>query len=132
MKQEIKNYMNFMNEKLEEYNKTELALKEQDRTDESILFKVRANICDIFYKMITTAGNKAAAANNVGEEEQYKLFCEEYLKMFEIIPQSWKARLEKAKQHNDTITVSMEEVKLETAMLLKERFLQLTGGSLND
>lgn len=129
MNQYVEDYLNFIKEKLTEYNQAAMDLKEEDRDDEANLFKVRANICNIFTTMLQATDQKVKDKKLKDEQESNQLFCREYLKTFEQIPASWRSRLEQAKKNNDSITVLTEETKLDTANLLKSEFITLTGGT---
>lgn len=127
MKYNVANYLNFVNSLRDEYNSSTEALKADDRLDEAILFKVRANICDIFSKMLSATDKKVSALKITDEEVQIWKFNEEYLNWFEKIPESWKTSLAQAKKFNDAVTVKTEEVKLDTVDILREKFLEFAG-----
>lgn len=125
MRTNVTNYLNYISGLVAEYQHQAEILKSDERKDEANLYKIRMNICDIFYKMIDAADKKVAAMKLVKEEEQNKAFYDEYLNFFEMIPQNWKVNQELAQKHNDVIVVKTEEVKLETANLLRKKFLEL-------
>ena len=127
MMQYKSNYVNYLSTLIEEYHKKEEELRLDDRKDESILYKVRANICDIFLKMVNASDKKIAGMKLTSEEAQTKAFLEDYLTWFEKIPANWKSNLELAKKHDDILVVETEEVKLETANLLRSKLLELSG-----
>jgi hypothetical protein len=56
-----------------------------------------------------------------------KSFNEEYLAWFEKIPGNWKTNMAQARKFNDAVTVKTEEVKLDTAEVLKKKFLEFAG-----
>lgn len=128
MRDYVKSYLNYVNELITEYDRSAAALKANDREDEAILYKVRANICDIFYKMVNASEKKVAALKISDEAEQSIKFYEDYLNWFVKI--NWDVNLEQALKHNDPIKAKTEEVKIETANLLKKKFLELAGESL--
>ncbi|HWT73970.1 MAG TPA: hypothetical protein VN258_04515 [Mobilitalea sp.] len=123
----VTEYLKFVNTLMAEYNVQADALKLDNRKDESNLYKVRVNICDIFVKMMNATDKKVASMKLVEEEEEAKAFSEEYLNWFEKIPESWKANLELARKHDDVIVVQTEEVKLETASLLRNKYIELAS-----
>ena len=131
MKGYVENYLDYVQELSAEYSRNAAALKANDRTDEAILFKVRANICDIFYKMVNASEKKVAALKISDAAEEIKIFNEDYLNWFVKIPENWKTSLEQAITHNDPVTAKTEEVKLDTANLLKEKFIELAGEALS-
>lgn len=132
MKQYVNDYINFLKEVMDDYSKKEEALKLDDRKDESILYKVRVNICDIFAKMVNASDKKVTAMKLTTEEEQTTAFNEDYLNWFVNIPASWKTNMELAKKHDDVIVAKTEEIKLETADLLRHKFLELSGYEVPD
>lgn len=130
MKQYVTDYLAFVTELMSDYNNKARILKDDNRTDEANLYKVRSNICDIFYKMAEASVRKADAMKLADDTERSRRFNEEYLNWFEKIPANWKINLELAKKHNDTIVVNTEEIKLETAKLLRDRFMEAAGGEI--
>jgi hypothetical protein len=130
MKQYVTDYLKFVNGLMSEYDNKVKSLKADNREDEAILYKVRLNICDIFCKMAEAADRKVTAMKLSEEEDQTRTFNREYLEWFEKIPANWKTNLELARKHNDVIIVSTEEIKLETAELLRGRFLDYAGGEI--
>lgn len=129
MKQYVTDYLNYAGALMSEYNDSAKLLKEDNREDEAILYKVRANICDIFIKMAMAADKKTVSLKLGDEAEFTKHFNEEYLDWFEKIPSNWKINLELARKHNDVIVVNTEEIKLETAALLRNRFQEAATGA---
>lgn len=127
MKEYVKDYINVINTLREEYNNSAAALKCQDRKDEANLYKVRINICDIFTTLAGATEKKVASMKLTHEAEQIKAFNSEYLKLFEQIPANWITNLEKAKKFNDAVTVKTEEVKLDTAQILKSKFIDIAN-----
>lgn len=127
MKEYVRDYLNYISNLKNEYNKISEDLKNQDRKDEADLYKVRINICDIFSTLINTSEKKVASMKLTLESEQIKAFNNEYLKLFDHIPANWISNLKMAKKYNDSITVKIEEVKLETVQLLKGKFTELAA-----
>lgn len=130
MKQYVTDYLHSVHELMSEYDNKVKSLKADNREDEANLYKVRLNICDIFCKMAETTDRKVTAMKLSEEEAQVKAYNREYLEWFEKIPANWKANLELARKHNDVIVVNTEEIKLETAELLRNRYLDYTGGEI--
>ncbi len=128
--QYVAEYLNFVHELMAEYDNNVKVLKADNREDESILYKVRMNICDIFCKMADATDKKIKGMKITEIEESSKKFNEEYLTWFEKIPVNWKTSLELAKKHSDVFVVQTEEIKLETAALLRSKFIELSGGEI--
>jgi hypothetical protein len=131
MNEIMKEYLAFINEKLTEYNRRAKTLEEESKADEATFLRIRANICDIFHTLIG-ATDKKVKTMKVSEDELDQVFSTEYIKYFETIPASWKLRLAQADRNQDSITATIEEVKLDTADMLRNKFLSLTGGASND
>jgi hypothetical protein len=125
MKEYVTDYQNFVSQKQAEYNDSVKTLKADAREDEANLFKVRANICDVFYKMIAATDKKVTAMKICDKEEYNRIFDKEYLSWFDSIPENWRINLALAKKHDNLIVVKTEEVKLDTAMILRDKFLEL-------
>ena len=92
----------------------ERALLSDGRNDEANFEKVRANIFDIF-RTVLSAAMKAAK----GDFLAAKRFFEE--KMIQI-PASWEAAFEKARLHNDTVRMNIEQIKLDAIREIRETF----------
>lgn len=127
MKTYLTNYLNYVTILMAEYTSNAEALKKDDRKDEANLYKVRANICDIFYKMVRASEKKLEAMRITEEVEKTIAFNEDYLNWFVKIPESWLANMDLARKHDDVIAVQMEEIKLETANLLKSKFIEFAS-----
>ena len=108
----MEQFIAYINESIERTNQKEQELIAQDRKDEANLMKIKANIygiCKTFYEVVSKT--------NSGEALK-----EEYLKKLSILPQSWKASYEKAREHQDVEKVVIEEIKLETLEEVKTKF----------
>lgn len=123
----IDQYMNYTKELEREYLEKYETLEKEDRKDEAILWKVRANICEIFQTLVVATNKKVTTKTNGEDVEFERIFKGEYLKMFENIPSSWRTRLTMAQKNDDILTVITEEAKLETAQKLKDEFTRLGG-----
>lgn len=85
-----------------------------DRTDEATFEKVKANVYDIFRTILSVA-----IKNNKGDFDAVRIF---FVEKTEQIPSSWVDSYEKAKQHNDVVKMSVEQIKLDTISEIKEYF----------
>lgn len=85
-----------------------------DRTDEATFEKVKANVYDIFRTILSVA-----IKNSKGDSDAVKIF---FVEKIEQIPSSWVDSCEKAKQHNDVVKMSVEQIKLDTISEIKEYF----------
>lgn len=104
------------------------SLRKDSREDEAVLCKVKINICDIYRKMLSAA-RKKTDATRLSAEEAEQQFCQEYLNLMKKITSSWKEGLRAAKNASDYRAVLVEEIKLETAVLLEKEFGKVFGES---
>ncbi len=130
MRQYIIDYLNYIHSLTAEYNSHIQALIIDDRKDEADIYKIRINICDIFIRMLDATEKKVGPVKSADEAEQAGVYNQEYLDWFEKIPVNWRTNLETARKYEDAINIKTEEVKLETAELLRSKFLELAGGSV--
>ena len=91
-------------------------LTKDDRKDEGNILKAKDNINDIF-KAIWNAAD--------GMADDKESFCEAFRKTAEMIPSAWVTSLEKAKEHNDTHKILIEEAKLSAVSEIKDKFNSL-------
>lgn len=85
-----------------------------DRTDEATFEKVKANVYDIFRTILSVA-----IKNSKGDSDAVRLF---FVEKTEQIPSNWVDSYEKAKQYNDVVKMSVEQIKLDTISEIKEYF----------
>ncbi|QSX04830.1 hypothetical protein JYG23_08950 [Sedimentibacter sp. zth1] len=121
----IKSYTGIVIKKKEECIIKHDNLIKDNRKDEADLEKIKANIYDIFTTMVTATEKQINNKKILSEEEKYNDFCISYLKIFDKIPASWRAKLEKAKKNNAVIESVIEEVKLSVADELRNIFKKL-------
>lgn len=101
----------------EECNKKMLA---EDRTDEAAFEKVKSNVYDIFRTIFSVA-----VETGKGDSEAVKRF---FILKSEQIPSNWTAAYNKAKQHNDTVKMRIEQIKLDTVGEIREMFATIWEG----
>ena len=92
-----------------------------DRGDEAVFEKVRANVYDIFRTILSVAVKTCD-----GVEEAVRRF---FLQRAEQIPSGWAASYEKAKQHDDPVKMQIEQIKLDTVGEIKEYFVRVWEGA---
>ena len=117
-----------MNQKIEKFTayfdaaiaccaEQEKQLLADDRKDEAVFEKIRANVYNIFRSILDVA------VQTCGEDlEKIRDF---FLKRVELIPASWHASHETAKQHNDTAKVQIEEIKLAVVQEIRAEFTKI-------
>lgn len=89
------------------------ALTADDRSDEAVFEKIRANVYEIFASVLT-ASQKAADPAAF------------FRARLADIPASWEASLEKARSHGDEARAHTETVKLEVVQAIRARLEAIT------
>ena len=91
------------------------------RGDESVFEKIRGNVYDIFRTVFSVA------VRLHGEDgEAVAAFFGQKLAQ---IPTGWQTERDKAAAHDDVKKAHVEELKLETALAIRENFESLWGAS---
>lgn len=88
-----------------------------DRADEAMFEKVRANVYGIFRTVLDVAVKSSG-----GDGESVRSF---FVKRAEVIPSGWAASYEKAAEHGDTVKMQIERIKLDTIDEIKEYFAKV-------
>lgn len=115
------NFLNYIETSIAHFTATSKKLQEQEKVDEANLEKIKKNVYDIFKTLFNVDKKRIFE-----KTKDYDLFCLEYLKRFDTIPQSWKISLDNATKHGDTVNQVIEELKLNTALNIKNEFLKLS------
>ena len=121
MEQKITKMNSWFEEQIAACGRRNAELQADDRTDEAVFEKVKANIYDAMRIWLTVAvrvGN--------GNEKAVKDF---FIARVEQIPASWEAAYEKAKEHNDTARMQTEQVKLDVVREVRAEFDQIWEGA---
>ena len=121
MKQKIETFTAYLENSIAGCVEQEKALIADERKDEAIFEKIRANVYNIFRTIL------GVAVQNCGEDADK--IRERFLKQIEHIPASWNASYEAAKQHNDTAKVQIEEIKLAVVQEIKTEFTKIWEGN---
>lgn len=120
-----KQYTEALNEKKEKCKKRCDDLTKDNRKDEADLEKIKLNIYDIFTTFIDVTKRQILKKEHIDESSRYEAFCNEYLQTFDKIPESWRLKLEKARENNAVIDIVIEETKLSIVSELKSIFSNL-------
>ena len=91
------------------------------RTDEAIFEKVKANIYDVFRTVLSVAVKTGS-----GDADKVHAF---FVQRAEQIPVGWAAALEKAREHDDTVRMQTEQIKLDTVQVIREKFTKIWEGA---
>ena len=117
MNQKIEKFTAYLDAALARCAKQENALITDERNDEAIFEKIRANVYNIFRTVL------GVAVDTCGEDaEKIRDF---FLQRIDLIPASWHTSYETAKQHNDTAKVQIEEIKLAVVQEIKAEFTKI-------
>ena len=111
-----KEYFEFLDTRKQQTMTEVLDLIKDDRKDESNVLKAKANIYDIFKALWN------AAKNTSTDMESFK---EAFLNKASAIPSAQETSLQKAREHNDTFKILIEEAKLEATSDAKEKFMEM-------
>ncbi len=107
----------FLQERISCCTKKSQALFKDDRKDEAVFEKVRANVYDIFKTVFSVA------AKNEKDAQAAETF---FLAKLEQIPSAWVQSLEQAQQHGDSQKAHIETIKLDAVREIREKFAQIT------
>ena len=122
MEQKITKMNNWFEEKIAACGRRNAELQADDRTDEAIFEKVKANIYDAMRTWLTVA----VRVIGKGDEKAVKDF---FIARVEQIPASWAAAYEKAKEHNDIARMQTEQVKLDVVREVRTEFDKIWEGA---
>ena len=121
MEQKIEKMNSWFEKQIAACGIREKELQEDDRKDEAVFEKVRANIYDVFRTWLNIA-----VRISKGNEEEVKRFFAERSKQ---LPDSWTAAYEKAKEHNDAARMQTEQVKLDAAREIMAKYAEIWEGA---
>lgn len=115
-------YVNEIQSLINNYKDKSVELRKQGAGDEAILENIKVNVIDIFSKMFQISYDKVC---NGKDEDDIKLdnLYETYLAYFDRIPRSWIEKREKDKEHGMMKEYYIEQIKLDTADMVKNLFL---------
>ena len=121
--------MNIISQKMEEkvsklnsYFEKEISLCRQrsqklltdDRRDEAVFEKIKANVYDIFRTILSVA-----VKSGKGDPEAVRHF---FTLKIRQIPSNWVTACNQARQHGDIVKMQTEQIKLDTAAEINEMF----------
>lgn len=112
--QKIERMNRYFEEKISLCEEQRKRLVAEERGDEAVFEKIRANVYDIFRTVFSVAVQTCKE-----DGEALKCFFD---KRLEQIPTSWVAAYEKAKQHDHTVNMQIEKIKLDTIDEIRDTF----------
>jgi len=107
----------YFDEKIAACERKKEALAKDERADEAVFERIRANVYDIFKAML-----RVGIRQSGGEDEVVKCF---FLEKIEQIPASWHDSYSKAEQYGDAEKEQVEIVKLEAVKEIRTAFEQI-------
>lgn len=110
----MEQFTKYLKDAIENAQKIEKELIAAERKDEANLQKIRANVYGISESIF-----RVLSKTKTGKE-----LTEEFLGRWSYLFTTWTASYEKAKEHNDTEKILVEEIKLEVHQEVKEKFLE--------
>lgn len=121
IEQKVSKLNSYFEEQIAMCNQRNKKLLDDERTDEVAFEKVKANVYDIFRTILSVA-----VKTGKGDPDAVRRF---FVQKTEQIPSSWVTAYDKAKQHNDTVKMCLEEIKLDTIGEIKENFAKTWEGA---
>lgn len=121
IEQKVSKLNRYFEEQIAMCNRRNKKLLDDERTDEATFEKVKANVYDIFRTIFSVA-----VKTSKGEPDAVRRF---FVQKIEQIPSSWVTAYDKAKQHNDTVKMRLEQIKLDTIGEIKENFAKTWEGA---
>ena len=119
MEQKVSELNSYFAERISRCEQRNQELLADERKDEAIFEKVKANIYDIFRTWLSVA-----VRIHKGDADAVKSF---FIQRAEQIPASWEAAYEKAKEHGDTVRMQTEQVKLDVVREARAKFDEIWG-----
>ena len=121
IEQKVSKLNRYFEEQIAMCNQRNKKLLDDERTDEATFEKVKANVYDIFRTIFSVA-----VKTSKGDPDAVRRF---FVQKIEQIPSSWVTAYDKAKQHNDTVKMCLEQIKLDTIGEIKENFAKTWEGA---
>lgn len=121
IEQKVSKLNRYFEEQIAMCNQRNKKLLDDERTDEATFEKVKANVYDIFRTILSVA-----VKTSKGDPDAVRRF---FVQKTEQILSSWVTAYDKAKQHNDTVKMCLEEIKLDTIGEIKENFAKTWEGA---
>lgn len=116
MKQKIEAMNAYFARQIAACKQKEQALRQDERRDEAVFEKIRANVYDIFYT--TLAATVRICRENEAEIEPL------FRQKLKILPTAWERAREAAAQHGDDARVQLEDIKLEVVQQIRAQLAQ--------
>ncbi|MEX1377784.1 MAG: hypothetical protein AB1Z23_10005 [Eubacteriales bacterium] len=96
----------------------ECKLRDDNRDDEALIEKIKANIVDVFLSVLDVSYQQSRQAG--GDEKD---LIEKFNKFFEVIPENWFESKKQAEERGDFEIIYKEDAKIAMAKLIEKVFL---------
>lgn len=116
-------YLKELGALINEYKENSKRIAKEGSDDEAAFETIKANICDIFYKVFNVSYNKSCRSSEVSHVK-LKGLSEMYLDFFDKIPAPWKEKMVKDRAHNMMEEYYKEQIKLEMADRIRCLFIK--------
>lgn len=117
MEQKISALNGYFEEQISQCGQRSRELLADGRADEATFEKVRGNMFDIFRTVLSVAVEQSK-----GDTDAVRSF---FALRLEQIPASWATSYDKAKEHNDTEKMRVEQIKLNAIAEIKATFARI-------
>lgn len=97
-------------------------LRADDRADEAVFEKVKANVYDIFRTVFSVAVQTCRE-----DPDAMRRF---FILRLEQIPAGWASACEEARRHDDAVKMGLEQIKLDTVRAIRENFAKIWEGTV--
>lgn len=97
-------------------------LMDDKRIDETNHTKIRLNIVEIFEQMLALSEKKAASIAGESVFVYNETLKQHYLHFFDKVPTAWYDMLSKSQARGDTDKAYIEQLKIDAANALREKF----------
>ena len=121
MEQKIEKMNRYFAERIAGCEQRDRELSTDGRGDEAVFEKVRANIYDAMRTWLAVAVRIGS-----GNADAAKDF---FIQRVEQIPAAWAAAYDKAKEHDDTVRMQTEQVKLDVVREVRAKFDEVWEGA---
>lgn len=117
IEEKIAVFTRYFTDQIAQCNAHEEELRKDDRKDEAIFQKVKANVFDIFRTVFAVAVQNCPA--NPDEIRRF------FMLRMDQIPGSWESALNHAREHQEIEKALIEEIKLDTVAQIRKEFSRI-------
>lgn len=119
MKDKINELNRYFDENIFECNRRYAELQADDRKDDAVFEKIRANVFGIFKQVLSVATKQCASK----PDETYSFF----MTRLDAIPSSWETVYNKAQEHGNAADIQIEKLKLDAVCDIRNSVGKIWG-----